>query len=805
MIMKSILIVFLLLIASVCLNAQVIVSGFIKDKSNGEHLLGTNVLEARTQNGTVTDNNGYFSLRVKTPATIIFSFIGYASDSIRLTSKHDTLVQVMLNPGKELNEIVIKAERIAHPNIVKLNMAEVQNIPSLSGKPDILKVLQLQPGIKTQGEGSSLMLVRGGGPGENLYLFDNVPVIYVNHLGGFMSVFNPDIINGMEIYKGGFPARYGGKLSSIVDITQKEGNSVERKGSVSVGLTDLSFTLDGPVNKNMTYYLTARKTVLFDLITLGVTGLTNMNSFTMHYGFHDVNGKIVWKPNTKNSIQLNVYQGDDYLTFKQKESQRDPGGKNKQSYKWGNWLVSSNWKHVISSHLFASATLSFSRYRLANDMYAEFVIDDKKESIESQYLSYVQDLSLQVSLKQNLAKNWSLEYGIKSSMLQHLPYTYFYQGKQREGGQYIPNNESAVYVENSITLPAHIKLNAGLRLASFFTKDFNAIKWEPRINISKEIGANHQLSMNYMRVNQFSHLLYTAGNAFSNEIWIPSDKTIKPAYSDQVSLSWNANLYDDKLSAEVTSYYKTLNNLATYKEGYLSLQGDEYWRSKIVSGGKGEAYGIEFTLKKNTGKLTGFAGYGWSRATRNFPGINNNQTYLYEYNRPNSITLSANYKFSEKISANATWIYQSGLPYTPVIGRQLTAALNPDQNGNYIYYETFIYGERNSARMKAYHRLDLGVTLNRFNEAKELKSSWSFSVYNAYNRQNAIYYYFNTTDHSEIINPEIAGTKYKPFQMYQISLFPIIPSFSYKYYFNQHTAKKKPFKKRLRNLFYYED
>lgn len=805
MIMKTVLTFSIFFFTSIFLNAQVIVSGFIKDKTNGESLLGANIVEALTQNGTVTDNNGYFSLRVKTPTTIIFSYIGYTSDSIQLTSKHDTLVQVLLNPGKELNEIVIKAERIARPNMVKLNMAEVQYVPSLSGKPDILKVLQLQPGIKTQGEGSSLMLVRGGGPGENLYLFDNVPVIYVNHLGGFMSVFNPDIINGMEIYKGGFPARYGGKLSSIVDITQKEGNTVERKGSVSVGLTDISFTLDGPINKKLTYYLTARKTVLFDLFTLGVTSLTNMNSFTMYYGFHDLNGKISWKPNAKNNIQLNVYQGDDYLKFREKPDTANPESRNKLTYKWGNWLVSSNWKHVISSRLFGSATLSFARYRLSIDQFVSFLLKNKTETLEAQYLSYVQDLSLQVSLKQNLAKNWSLEYGIKSSMMQHLPYTYFYQGKQKEGGQYIPNNESAAYVENSVTLPARIKLNAGLRLASFFTKDFNTYKWEPRISASKEIGKNHQLSMNYMRVNQFSHLLYTAGNAFSNEIWIPSDKVIKPAYSDQFSLSWNANLYDDKFSAEVTSYYKTLNDLATYKEGYLSLQGDEYWKTKIVSGGKGEAYGVEFTLKKNTGKLTGFAGYAWSRATRNFPGINFNQTYRYEYDRPHSITLSANYKFTEKISANATWIYQSGLPYTPVIGRQLTPALNPDQNGNYIYYETFIYGERNSASMKAYHRLDLGVTLNRFNEAKELKSSWSFSVYNAYNRQNAIYYYFNTTNHSEIINPEIAGIKYKPFQMYQISLFPIIPSFSYKYYFNQHSIKKKPLKKRLRNLLFYED
>jgi hypothetical protein len=787
------------------LLAQTRVSGFVTDASTGERLIGANISEISTIKGTVTDNNGYFTLLIKTPVSLQASYIGYTSANIALASEQDTLLEISLVPGKELSTVVIRADKIMRSNVAKLSTLELQSIPSLGGKPDVMKALQLMPGIKSQSEGSSLLLVRGGSPGENMYLFDNVPVIYVNHLGGFMSVFNPDIINSIDVYKGGFPAKYGGKLSSIVDITQKEGNSSEFKGSMSVGLTDLSLSLEGPIKKKATYIFTARKT-LFDLLMLAGTGIGEGNSFIMLYGFHDLNGKITWKPNARNSLHFNIYQGDDRLNYWSKKAKENPGNKNHLSYTWGNWLASADWKHVVSAKLFSDNSISFTRYRLSEKQKFSFKGENGIEKIEYKYLSSVQAINLQSAWKYQARQKWALDFGFKSTLAFNLPnYTYQSNMPSSTESDQIPSLETALYTDNKISLPNGFQLNAGLRFVNFITTDFSAFALEPRVALNKELNTNHQLNLSYMRVNQFSHLLFTPGSIMANEVWIPADKTIKPASSDQYTLGWTGNFMHGTYSSEVSLYYKTLRDLATYKDGFINLKGDNNWKSKIETGGKGTAYGFEVLLRKNTGNWTGFASYSWSKAMRQFPEMNRGLEFLYDYDRPHSVSLSVNHTFSDRVSINMAWMYQTGLPYTPVIGRQLTPSLEPDENGEYINYETFIYGERNSARMKDYHRLDIGLTLNKLTSENKVKSSWTFSVYNAYNRQNPVYYYYNTTPTGEIINPETSGTAYKPFNMYQLSLFPVIPTVSYKCYFLKSNTERRSFGQRFRNWLYMEN
>jgi hypothetical protein len=794
-----------LILISAWVNAQTRISGFVKDASSGERLIGANITETGTTKGTVTDNNGYFTLLVKAPVSIQTSYIGYAPINILISSDSDTLVEISLTPGEQLTAVVVSANKILRPNVAKLTTLELQSIPSLGGKPDVLKALQLLPGIKSQSEGSSLLLVRGGSPGENMYLFDNVPVIYVNHLGGFMSVFNPDIINSIDVYKGGFPARYGGKLSSVVDITQKEGNTTGFKGSMSLGLTDLSLTLEGPIKKKASYIFTGRKT-LFGLLMMAGTGIGDGNSFIMSYGFHDLNGKISWKPNAKNSLHFNLYQGDDNLNYWAKKSKANPENKNHYSYTWGNWLASASWKHVVTSKLFSDNIVSYTRYRLREKQKYSYQGDSGLENVTYKYLSTVQVVALQSAWKYQARPNWVSNFGFNSSLAFNLP-NYTNQSNMPSTNQkdQIPSLETALYDDNKFNLPYGFQLNAGLRFVNFSTRGVTDFALEPRISLNKDLAPNHQLNMSYMRVNQFSHLLYTPGSLMSNEVWIPADKTIKHAASDQYTIGWTGIYGDGAYQSEVSLYYKTLKDLATYKEGFINLKGDNTWRSKVETGGKGEAYGLEVLFRKNTGNWTGFASYSWSKATRQFPGINRGQKFLYDYDSPNAASLYVNYKFSEQISINMAWIYQTGLPYTPVIGRQLTPSMEPDENGVYINYETFIYGERNSARMKNYHRLDIGLTLNNVTAENKLRSSWTFSVYNAYNRKNPIYYYYNTSSRSEIINPETSGIAYQPFQMYQISLFPIMPSVSYKIYFNKRDTPKKTFKQRMRQWLYQED
>jgi len=785
--------------------SQTRVSGFVMDEHSGERLIGANVSEKETFNGCITDNNGYFNILINTPAGLRISYTGYTFSDILIVSEKDTLIEILLTPGKELSEVVIQAKGTIKPNVTKMSMNELLSIPSLSGKPDVIKALLLQPGIKSQSEGSSLLLVRGGNPGENLYLFDNVPVIYVNHLGGFMSVFNPDIINSIALYKGGFPARYGGKLSSVVDITQKEGSLSGPQGSYSIGITDFSLLLEGPIKKNASYIFTGRKT-LFDILTIAGSSIGKGNSYIMGYGFHDLNGKISWRPNAKNSFHFNIYQGDDYLNYWSKKDKLNPDNKNHMVTIWGNWLLSMHWKRVISKNLFAEQTISYTRYRLGERQNFTYKTENGITTNKSRYLSSLQDYSIQSGWKYQPVKDWTVNFGMKTSLMIHLPNYEFNSGQLLQiEKQRTETIESALYLDNSFDLGNGFKVDAGLRFVKFLASGYNPSVLEPRLIIYKDPNKNQQLNMSYMRINQFTHLLYTAGNIMGNEIWIPSDKEIKPSMSNQYTFGWTGIFADGSYQAEMNLYYKTMENLTSYKEGFISLKGVNNWHSKVVSGGKGEAYGVELLIRKTKGAWTGFAGYGWSNATRQFPAINQGNKFLFDYDRPHSASIFIQHKFSEKLTFNAAWMFQSGLPYTPVAGKQLTISLEPGEDGEPVYYETFIYGERNSARMKNYHRLDLGLTVNKIGANNKVKSSWTFSVYNAYNRKNPVYYYYNTSASGEIINPETSGIGYKPNNMYQLSLFPIIPMVSYKRYFDSKNENKETFKKKLNKWLYHEN
>ncbi|MFA6949583.1 MAG: carboxypeptidase-like regulatory domain-containing protein [Lentimicrobiaceae bacterium] len=790
---------------TVCGYSQTHISGFVKDVVTNERLIGANVTDNRTFNGSITDHNGYFNILIDAPAKLRISYMGYTSSELCIDLPKDTLVEILLTPGKELSEIVIKANSLIKPNIVKMSIKELLAIPSLTGKPDVIKALQLHPGIKSQSEGSSLLLVRGGNPGENLYLFDNVHVIYVNHLGGFMSVFNPDIINSIDLYKGGFPARYGGKISSVVDIAQKEGSLSESTGSYNIGITDFSLSLEGPIKTKASYIFTGRKT-LFDLLTILGTSQGEGNSFIMGYGFHDLNGKISWRPNLKNSIHFNIYQGDDYLNYWSKKDKQNPDNKNHQVTIWGNWLISLNWKHMVSKSLFSEQIISFTRYRLGEKQNFTYKAEDATYNYKSRYLSALQDFSFQSAWKYKPVKDWYLNFGFQASLIDHLPnYELYPLQTVIENKEWFKTFESALYLDNTIIYRNGFKMDAGLRLVKFFASGYNTTVLEPRLILYKDLTKNHQINLSYMKINQFTHLLYTAGNILANEIWIPSDQTIKPARSNQYTVGWTGIFADERFQVEMDLYYKSTQNLTTYKEGYISLKGVNNWHTKVVSGGKGEASGIEMLVRKSKGTWTGFISYGLSQATRQYPTINQGNKFLYDYDRPHSISFYVQHKFSEKLVLNATWIFQSGLPYTPVEGKQLTISLEAADEGNAVYYETFIYGERNSARMKDYHRLDLSLTLNKLGSNNKIRSSWTFSVYNAYNRKNPVYYYYNTSASSEIINPETSEADYKPCNMYQLSLFPLIPMVSYKRYFNLKSKSSDTFKEKFNKWLYHEN
>lgn len=786
--------------------SQVRVSGFISDSLTGEKLIGANVYVPQQQKGVVTDNDGYYTMIIHENVDINISFTGYNSKSIKINGAENKQLHIQLAPGKELEGVVIRAKKSATPNVNTMTMKEVLSIPSLTGKPDVLKSLHMFPGIQTQSEASALLLVRGGSPGENLYLFDNVPVIYVNHLGGFMSVFNPDIINNIELYKGGFPAKYGGKLSSVVDITQKEGTREKHLGSFSIGVTDASLLLEGPIGKDATYIFTARKT-LFDFLLMGASALGDGNNSMFSYGFHDLNGKISWRPNEKNSLHLNFYQGDDYFNYWIKNNEyRNENNKNRVNTNWGNWLGSLHWKSVINSNLFAENLISFTRYRLKNTQNSEYFYNDTSVyTYDYRFHSHLQDISYQSNWKYNPFEFWNIKFGLKTSFLEFLPSEEYSSNDNtpREFPSY-NTNETALYLDNNFKFGAGFSADVGLRVVKFFTDSEIPIKLEPRLSLHKQFG-NQEISMSYMQTNQFSQLLFTPGSIASNEVWVPSGRYVAPSSTAQYTLNWNGSFANDGYRAEASIYYKTLDNLTTFREGFSSLKGSANWNTKVASGGTGTSYGLETMLKKTSGDWTGFVSYGWSKTTRQFPFLNGGEVYPYEYDRPHTASINIRHDFSPRYSFSASWIYQTGTPYTPVIGKQLTASLYPNDDGEYDYYEALIYGDRNSARMRDYHRLDVALTVNNRNAEGGVKSAWTFSIYNLYNRQNPTYYYYNVDNSGEILDPSTYTGSNQDYKLRQLSLFPIIPAVSYKCYFDVKRPKDWTIHKRLRDWLYYEN
>ncbi|MDD2549873.1 MAG: TonB-dependent receptor [Bacteroidales bacterium] len=790
--LKYIAAIALLLTVSLASFAQHRIAGFVKDSLSREVLVGAHIIDSTRMRVVTTDNTGYFSINVQENSCISASFVGYKPQAISSKSEADSLIVVLLSPHNSIDEVVVThAKRHTH-SVASLSNLELQQLPSLGAKPDVMKAIQLLPGIQSQNEGTSTILVRGGNPGENLYLFDNIALIYVNHLGGFTSVFNPDIINNIKVYKGGFPSRYGGKLSSIMDIAQREGNVNKLKGSYSIGITDASILLEGPTSiKNTTFIVAGRKTLVDPLFALA-TMLSGGGDYIMSYGFHDINGKFTWRPDAKNALSINLYQGDDYLNWWYSNRNNSGRERARLSNVWGNWLLSARWNRVHNPSLYSTQSLSYVRYRLKNNQNYFNTDPDSKFEYKRNFKSIVQDISYKWDLKAELHQNLGVDFGLHTAYLRYNPNNIYISNNPAATSQPTINAlEPSAYAEAKFELPKILTLRLGARAAGYVTEQYNTFKIEPRANLNINIGANHTLNASYMETNQFSHLLFTQGEIMSNEVWVPAGADISPASTQQISGGWRGFFNKGMWDVELSAYHKTLHNIATYREGYTSLMGDGNWRSKVEAGGEGEAYGVEFFMRKTRGSWTGFLGYSWSRATRQFSNINNGNEYAFDYDRPHSLSLTLNRKLNAKLTLSATWVIQSGLPFTPVYGRQFVPSLTDGSDDDTYYYEAFIYGEKNSAQMRPYHRLDLALhytTKTKYGN----KAQWTFAVYNAYNRQNPYTYVF-THDAKQydwlILDPDIRGAE--PFSLYQISFFPILPTVSYSVFFDDIKGFRK--------------
>lgn len=761
---------FILLLAfNVFAQETFTLSGFVSDAETGEALIGTNIYIPGKQIGSSTNDYGFYSISIpKGKYTFKFTYIGYETNDVSITLSKNKKLDVELNPEAQFIETIIVTAEVVDANIksvemgtVKLNPAEIKKIPVLFGEQDILKSIQLLPGVTAASEGQSGFYVRGGGPDQNLILLDEAPVYNASHLMGFFSVFNSDAINSAKLIKGGGPPEYGGRLSSVLDIKMKEGN--RKKFSMSGGLGAISsrLALEGPINEGRgSYFISGRRTYADLLMKMSNSDLRDLTLY-----FYDLNIKANYRLGENDYLYLSGYLGRDVLGF------NDEFGLN-----WGNTTSTLRWNHLFSDKLFSNTSLIYSDF--------DYVVSFENGGSLTDITSGIEDFNL----KQNFYYSYNLKHEFNTGL--DLNYHTFIPGQISTSGESVLNDfeidkkyglESALYLGHEWQANARFSFNYGLRYSNFtllgpgtvytFDEEDNpetsteyasaeAIKtyggFEPRFTANVLVDRQSSVKLSLSRNRQYIHLISNSAGGPALEVWHPSTSLVKPGIADQVALGYFRNFADNNIETSLEVHYKTLQNQVDYKNG-ADLMLNPYVESQLVFG-DGRSYGAEFYLKKSFGKLTGWMSYTMSRTEREFADINTGNVYPTTNDRTHDISLTCIYRHNNKWSFSANWVYNTGQAYTFPGGKYLI-------DGQTINY----YTERNGYRLPDYHRLDLSITYD-FLRKSRYESSFNFSLYNAYGQHNPYTIYFRESKEDPNVTEAV-----------KIYLFTFFPSFSYNF------------------------
>jgi len=792
--MKKIILILLFIVGNI--TAQKInISGFVTDKNTGEKIINANVFVKNSTIGTVTNEYGYYSLYIpkNQEITIKIGFVGYKNLEKKLRAEKSLKINFELVPDNQLETVELHFSTKSAQNIqakeistVQIPIQQIKQLPAIGGEPDLMKAYQLLPGISSGKEGSSDLFVRGGSPDQNLMLIDGVPLYYVNHLGGFVSVFNIDAINSVKLIKGGFPARYGNRLSSVVDIRMKDGNRNKRSGSFTIGLLNAKLMLEGPLGKKASYMVSARR-MLYDLIMFPVSyiGTDKMSSFGYH--FYDFNGKINYQINLKNHLYFSVYGGDDIFAIRNYKDTETSGSnqgdfESKYQKKWGNKLSSLRWYYDINNKLELITRLSYSKYRFY--IGKKVSSDEKKFQYESNYISDIQDARINSLLNINISNNYKITTGSGFSYHWFNPSVLgVHISQNNEPQDYIKSSykQSSIayyfFIENHINFHNKLFLNLGIRNSDLVINKHQFVSFEPRLMFRYQFNKSFAVKGAYSKMQQNLHLLSTTGLGMPVDLWLPATNDAPPEQSELYVFGISKSI-GKPYQLSIETFYKTINNLITYKPGATFKKVSYHWEDKIYNNGLGKSYGVEFLLQKKTGKHTGWLSYTWSKTTRQFNEINNNFPYPFNYDRRNDISIVYNYNFNKHIQFSATWNYGTGYPFSMEINKFYTltnlsfSGENYNLNNLYEYTTAYEYSKPNSLKMRDFHRLDIGV--NFIKQKKYGIRTWNFSIINVYNRKNPYFYYLSSEETSE--------GHYKTI-VKQYTLFPFLPSFSYSYKF----------------------
>lgn len=763
------------------------ISGYIYDSLTGEMLIGCNIFDKKRMHGTSSNNYGYYSFTTKKDKiTLYYSFVGYKTQKIVINLTKDTLVNVALNSNNELNEVLVmenKQEReLKSPqmSIMELPMKELKTLPVLFGETDVIRTLQLMPGVHTGGEGTAGLYVRGGGPDQNLILLDGIPIYNVYHLFGFFSVFNTDAIKNIKLIKGGFPAEYGGRLSSILDIRMKEGNTQKLRGNISSGIIASSFMLEGPVkNENTSFIISARRTYI-DILSRPFIKSFADNAVVAYY-FYDLTGKINHKFSDKSRLYLSTYLGKD--AYKNKYDEKNVSVSTTQSvYQkdilgWANYTAALRWNYIFGNKLFSNTSITYSnyKYKTGKDYSEEETAGGNSNYNNYSYLynSGIEDISGKIDFEYLPVPNYTLKFG--GEYINHT----FRPGVTVEktnsnlpdispvdttyGNQNIYANELAAYIDNTFNFSKIFSANIGLRYSGFYVKGKYYQGYEPRSSISALISKKLSIKISYALMYQYIHLLTNTSGSMPTDLWLPVTPNVAPQKSVQYAIGSIYNI-NKKINISIEAYYKTMDNLIEYTEGSSFFTGFTNWEDKIETG-KGWSYGVELFVKKQFGKTTGWLGYTWSKTKRQFENINFGNPFPYKYDRRHDFSIAVSHKLKENIDVSASWVYGTGNAFTLAHSAISIIDFYSYNMGNVSGGKLYNFEERNSVRMPPNHRLDIGINFKK--QKKKGMRTWSFGIYNVYNRKNA--FYLEYIDRNN--------------QMIAVSIIPVLPYIRYKFEF----------------------
>ncbi len=763
------------------------ISGYVKEESTGESLLGSNVYIKETLKGTVTNQYGFYSLTVPDTAfTLVVSFLGFQTQEIPMKLSKDVRLTIsMKNNAIETQEVIITAEKenrnVQSSEMGKqtLDVEKIKSLPAFLGEVDVLKSIQLLPGVSSAGEGNSGFYVRGGGPDQNLILLDEANVYNASHLFGFFSVFNADALQNVTLTKGNMPANYGGRLASVLDIQMKEGNNKKLGVQGGIGFVSSRLTIEGPIKKDTSSFIISARRTFIDLF-FGKPFVKEGSSISGNrYFFYDINAKVNYRLSDKDRLFLSGYFGRDVFNFK------SPDSDFYVKVPWGNATATARWNHLFTNRLFLNTSLIYTNYK--------FEFEGGQNDFSFKLFSGITDYNLKEDFTWLPNVNHTVKFGgqyifhvfVPSNATAKAGEVSFDIGKILR--QYA--HDVAIYLNDEYEISDKWLVNAGMRFTLFqqvgpfdryltdpisgsatdtlhYAAGKNVKTYthaEPRIAIRYSLNHRASIKASVSQNYQYIHLASLSSISLPTDTWIPSSDKVKPQSGTQYALGYFRNFGLNTYESSIEVYYKTMQNQIEYAEGFLPENTVNSNLDNYFVAGKGWSYGAEFFLKKNKGKFNGWIGYTLAWTKRKFPDLNNGKTFFPKYDRRNDVSIVLTYDISKRWTIGSTWVYATGNLNT--FPERVFVLSNGDILEDYG-------GQRNNYRLAPYHRLDISATL-KGKPHKRYESSWTFSVFNVYNRYNPYIIYFDKTYSQDKIT----------IQAKQISLFPIIPSATYNFKF----------------------